>query len=82
MWLNTKIFCGYKFVLDKIIINGLPTHNYVSWAFSQASGDRETLKAFWDVKLVCAFMNIKIIINNHIKSRLIKIIELYKYFII
>lgn len=42
--LNPKRFCLYLDILAKIQTDGLPTHNYLSWAFSCALGDKEILE--------------------------------------
>ena len=39
--LNPRNFCVYEGLLERILTNGLPTHNYLSWACSCASGDKE-----------------------------------------
>ena len=40
--LNPDAFCppDYEDLKDEIIINGIPTHNYLSWAFYCASADQ------------------------------------------
>ena len=38
--LDTRNFCVYQDVLDRVLINELPTHNYLSWACSRASADK------------------------------------------
>ena len=42
--LKPKNFCVYQDVLDRILTNGLPTHNYLSWACSHASADKEVMQ--------------------------------------
>ena len=41
--LNQNLFCMYKDLLYMIQADGLPTHNYLSWAFSRAGADEEVL---------------------------------------
>ena len=42
--LNPRNFCVYQDVLDRILTNGLPSHNYLSWACSRASADKEVVR--------------------------------------
>ena len=49
--LNPNIFCpsDYQGLKNEIITDGIPTHNYLSWACSCASVNRELLSLVSDV---------------------------------
>ena len=42
--LNPRNFCVYEGLLDRILTNRLPFHNYLSWACSRASADKEVVR--------------------------------------
>ena len=48
-------YCIYQNFLDKILKNGFPTHNYLSWAFSQASKDEEIISFVSEVHILLDF---------------------------
>jgi len=52
--LNPDIFCpqDYRDLKNEILNNGIPTHNYLSWAFSCAS-DNKNLISFVSVVHLC-----------------------------
>lgn len=49
--LNPEIFCppDYRDLKNEVLIDGIPTHNYLSWAFSCASVDEELISLVSDV---------------------------------
>ena len=54
--LNPKNFCVYQDVLDRILANELPRHNYLSWACSQALADKDTIRFLKDVNPCLCFI--------------------------
>ena len=40
---NKNLFCLYKDLCNKILKDGMPLHNYLSWAFSRAIDDEEVI---------------------------------------
>ena len=41
--LNPKIFCVYEDIFNEILNNGLPNHNYISWAIYNAQNNKDYL---------------------------------------
>lgn len=51
--LNDDIYCppDYQNLKNEILIDGIPSHNYLSWAFSSAYNDKEIISFVSDVHL-------------------------------
>ena len=54
--LNNKNFCVYMDLLEEILKQGLPNHNYLSWAFFRASNDLDVISFTSRVHLSLCFL--------------------------